>query len=90
MTTINLPRNHHRNRYTGEILAQAVQVCNACHLNFFTTAAADKHRAGKIGERTCLTPKEAKLVKLINKYGSVVYKTRSDRDPRWAVQILSA
>lgn len=90
MTTTKLPRNHHRNRYTGEILPQSVEVCNACHLNFATTKAGDKHRTGKLGSRSCLTPKEAKLVKLINKYGAVIYKTRNDNDPRWAVQILPA
>ena len=85
-----LPPHHHRNRYTGEILPQSVEVCNVCQLNFTTTAAGDKHRSGKLGERVCLTPKEAKLVKLINKYGSVIYKTRNSPDPRWAIKILPA
>jgi len=34
-----LPRNHHRNKFTGEILSSAVQYCDACHINFLTTEA---------------------------------------------------
>jgi hypothetical protein len=65
---------NHKNRYTNEILAQSVEVCNSCHLNFLTTAAGDKHR--KNGK--CLTPKEAKLIKLINSYGSVIWMRRGE------------
>jgi hypothetical protein len=77
---------NHKNRYTNEILAQSVEVCNACHLNFVTTAAGDKHR--KNGK--CLTPKEAKLIKLMNQYGSIIYKARNDKNPRWSFQIVPA
>jgi hypothetical protein len=85
-----LPTNHHRNKFTGEILAQSVEVCSGCHLNFATTAAGDKHRSGKITERVCLSPKDAKLIKLINKFGSVIYKSRNDKDPRWEFTLVQA
>ena len=81
--TTKLPNHHFRNRYTGEILYRSVEVCNACHLNFLSTAAGDQHRSGKPGNRSCLTPKEAKLIKMQNAYGSVIYRKRGDKDPRW-------
>jgi hypothetical protein len=88
--TTLMPSRHHKNRYTDEIIHQAVEVCNACHLNFLTTAAGDKHRTGKPGNRSCLTPKEAKLIKIRNKYGAIIYKTRTDPDPRWEWYLVAA
>ena len=88
---IKLPSNHHRNKYTDEILSSAVQYCDSCHINFLTTEAGDKHRIGKFGvDRRCISPEDAKLIKLINKYGAVVYKTRNDPDPRWEFTLVLA
>jgi hypothetical protein len=68
----------HINSWTKEKLANTVEVCPACHLNFLTTEAGDKHRTGRMTARKCLTPKEAKLVKLVNTYGSVIWKRKED------------
>jgi len=74
-----LPRNSHRNKFTGEILAGEVQYCDSCHINFLTTEAGDKHRIGKFGvDRRCISPKEAKLIPLVNKHGSIVWKRRGE------------
>lgn len=86
-----IPGKHHINKYTGEIVAQSVEICSGCHINFATTEAGDKHRAGVFGKnRRCLTPKEAKLIKLINDYGAIIYKRRDDSDPRWNFEIVYA
>ena len=68
----------HINSWTKEKLANTVEVCPACHLNFLTTEAGDKHRTGKITERRCLTAQEAKLIKLVNVYGSIIWKRRTE------------
>ena len=68
----------HINPWTKEKLANTVEVCPACHLNFLTTEAGDKHRTGKMTARKCLTPKQAKLIKLVNTYGSVIWKRKED------------
>ena len=53
MTT--LPAKHFRNTHTGEILAQSVEVCSGCHINFATTEAErmmrKKHRKRKQQEQ---------------------------------------
>jgi len=64
----------HRNRYTGEILANAVEVCPACHLNFASTRAGDKHRVFQEGKRVCLTPSEAHLEATLNQHGALIYR----------------
>jgi len=89
MTTTKVPAHHYVNPYTGEIVPRSVQVCDSCHLNFTSSASGDNHRAYRPGQRYCLTPKQAGLVKLINSFGSTIYKTRNSPDPKWAVQILA-
>ena len=74
-----LPQNYHRNKYTDEILVGSVEYCDSCHVNFLTTEAGDKHRVGKFGvDRRCISPKEAKLVQMVNKYGSIIWKRRGE------------
>ncbi len=74
-----LPSHYHRNKYTDEILAGSVEYCGSCHINFLTTEAGDKHRVGKFGlDRRCISPKEAKLIPLVNKYGSIIWKRRGE------------
>jgi hypothetical protein len=86
-----LPGKHFRNTHTGEILAQSVEVCSGCHINFATTEAGDKHRVGAFGkDRRCITPEEANLIKLVNDHGAVIYKRRDDADPRWNFKIVYA
>jgi hypothetical protein len=64
----------HRNRFTGELLANAVQVCHGCELNFASTRAGDKHRDWSSGKGVCRLPSECGLEKTINKHGSVIYR----------------
>ena len=64
----------HRNRYTGELLANAVEVCSACHLNFASTRAGDKHRVWAEGKRVCISPSQARLEATTNKHGAVIYR----------------
>lgn len=65
---------NHFNRYTGEQLENSTQICSACHCNFSSTKAGDKHRIGTFGkDRRCAVPEEIGLVKNINPYGAIVY-----------------
>jgi len=64
----------HRNRYTGEILANAVEVCPACHRNFASTRAGDKHRVTIEGKRVCISPIESGLEPFTNKHGATIYR----------------
>jgi hypothetical protein len=68
----NLPS--HTNRFTGEVIANAVEVCSNCHRNFASTRAGDEHRVTANGKRTCLDPLEIGLEITVNKWGSVVYR----------------
>lgn len=68
----NLP-NHH-NRYTGELLASAVEVCSVCHLNFASTKAGDQHRVTRDGARVCAQPSEVGLERTVNSFGAVIYR----------------
>lgn len=68
----NLPE--HRNRYTGEVIANAVEVCPSCHRNFASTRAGDQHRATLNGRRVCLEPSEAGLELTVNRWGALVYR----------------
>jgi hypothetical protein len=68
----NLP--NHRNPYTGEVLANAVEVCTACHKNFASTRAGDKHRVTRNGSRVCLDPSSVGLELITNSYGSMIYR----------------
>jgi hypothetical protein len=64
----------HRNRYTGEVLANATEVCPACHFNFSSTRAGDKHRVTREEKRVCLSPTEAGLEPFTNQHGATVWK----------------
>jgi hypothetical protein len=64
----------HRNRYTGEILANSVEVCPACHLNFASTRAGDKHRATRDEKRVCLSPVDSGLEAYTNQHGAVLWR----------------
>lgn len=64
----NLP--NHRNRYTGEVIANAVEVCPVCHRNFASTRAGDKHRVNGV----CLDPSEVGLELIVNSYGALIYR----------------
>lgn len=76
----NLPE--HRNRYTGEVIANAVEVCSVCHRNFASTRAGDEHRVITNGKRVCADPLEVGLELTVNRWGALVY-----RRPSKAVQL---
>lgn len=44
-------------RWTGAKMAH----CGSCHLTFSTVSNFDRHRAGTVERRRCLTPTEAGL-----------------------------
>jgi hypothetical protein len=72
-----------RNGWTGEELAETVEVCHGCTRNFLDTKSGDAHRIGTFGvNRRCATPDEANLKKLVNQYGSVIYARKSAKKPR--------
>ena len=60
----------HKNKWTGEELSQATEVCGDCHKNFKDTPSGDAHRTTKF---TCLEPAKAGLVATTNQYGSTIY-----------------
>lgn len=64
----------HTNRYTGERLANAVEVCPACRLNFASTSAGDKHRDWTTGRGVCLEPSLAGLEPFLNTYGAMLWR----------------
>lgn len=64
----------HRNRFTGELLENSIQVCHGCWLNFASTRAGDKHRDWTSGKGVCRLPSECGLEAVINKHGSVIYR----------------
>ena len=68
----------HKNKWTGEHLAQEIEVCSGCHRNFLDTPSGDAHRKNY----ACLTPKEANLKALVNKFGSVIYARKRLKVPR--------
>ena len=68
----NLP--NHRNRYTGEVIANAVEVCSVCHRNFASTRAGDEHRVIQNGKRVCADPLEVGLELTVNRWGALVYR----------------
>ena len=67
------------NRYTGETLGNSVEICPACHHNFASTRAGDKHRIWRDGKRVCITPQESGLELSINKHGAIIWRV-----PRYA------
>ena len=65
----------HRNRWTGEMLRNKEQVCPACHENFATDEAGDKHRIGTFGiDRRCGEPEVMGLHISTNSYGTNVWR----------------
>lgn len=62
------------NPYTGEVLANAIEVCCACKRNFASTKAGDQHRKTVEGVRVCVEPTEAGLELITNSYGSMIYR----------------
>jgi uncharacterized paraquat-inducible protein A len=79
---MKLPSNIYINKSTNEQIHKSIEICTKCHLNF-TTAALEMHQ-----DANCGNPKILKLVKLRNKYGSIVYKHRNDPDPIWKFEVL--
>lgn len=75
----NLPE--HRNRYTGEVIANAVEVCPACHRNFASTRAGDEHRITLNGKRVCADPAEIGLELTVNRWGALIYRRPSKAVP---------
>jgi hypothetical protein len=67
------PLPTHRNSFTGEILANHVQVCTACHCNFESSKAADLHRAWDEEVRICRNPNLIGLLLTINSHGAIIY-----------------
>jgi hypothetical protein len=67
----------HRNRITGEVLAQNIQVCPVCYKNFSSDRAWEKHweRKNPRGEQ-CLIPEEVGLIPIRNTYGSIIYRSK--------------
>jgi hypothetical protein len=68
----NLP--DFRNPYTGELLANAVEVCPACHRNFASTRAGDLHRATVGERRVCLDPYLIGLELTVNRHGALIFR----------------
>jgi hypothetical protein len=68
----NLP--NHRNRHTGELLANAIQVCPKCFRNFASTRAGDLHRVTTNGVTVCADPSTVGLELITNSYGSMIYR----------------
>jgi hypothetical protein len=62
------------NPYTGEVLANAIEVCCACKRNFASTKAGDQHRKTVEGVRVCVEPTEAGLELIVNSFGALIYR----------------
>ena len=67
----------HKNKWTGEELDQEIEVCSGCHKNFLDTPAGDAHR----NNYACLTPTQANLKALVNKFGSIIYARKRAKKP---------
>jgi len=67
----------HKNKLTGEVLAQDVQICPTCYKNFSSDDAWEKHWDRKKPKGfQCSNPDEIGLTKFINTFGSEIYRTR--------------
>ncbi len=66
----------HRNRLTGERLAQNVQVCPMCYKNFASDKAWEKHwdREKFPDSSCCLEPETVGLKKFKNAFGATIYR----------------
>ena len=71
-------RPTHVNRWSGEVLENKEQVCPACHLNFGTTGAGDRHRDLSSIPFTCLNPSAVGLVLVENDYRTLVWRIPND------------
>jgi len=65
----------HKNRMTGEWLAQDVQICPGCWKNFSSDDAWEKHwnRRKSFGQQ-CLDPKDVGLIPFTNAHGATIYR----------------
>ena len=68
----------HKNKLTGLRLAQDVQICNVCLLNFASDDAWEKHwvRKNPRGEQ-CLNPDEVGLISFLNAHGATIYRMKT-------------
>ncbi len=67
----------HRNKLTGEVLAQDVQICPTCYKNFSSDDAWEKHWDRKKPRGfQCQIPEEVGLVAFRNARGAIIYRTR--------------
>jgi hypothetical protein len=67
----------HKNRQTGEVLAQDVQICTMCFRNFASDDAWEKHweRKNPRGNQ-CLDPTEVGLISFRNSRGATIYRLK--------------
>jgi hypothetical protein len=65
----------HKNRQTGEVLSQDVQICTMCWKNFSSDDAWEKHwdRKNSRGNQ-CLIPEEVGLIPIHNVHGATIYR----------------
>ena len=66
----------HKNKQTGELLAQDVQVCTMCWKNFSSDDAWERHfdRKKYPDPSCCLEPTSAGLVSFKNIRGATIYR----------------
>jgi hypothetical protein len=66
----------HKNKQTGEVLAQDVQICTMCWKNFSSDDAWEKHfdREKYPDPNCCQAPETVGLVPFVNTRGSIIYR----------------
>jgi hypothetical protein len=65
----------HRNKLTGEVLAQGVQICTKCWKNFSSDDAWEKHWDRKKSRGLqCQSPESVGLLPHTNAAGATVYR----------------
>lgn len=71
----------HRNKRTGEVLAQDVQVCTMCWKNFSSDDAWEKHydRKKYPDPSCCLEPTTVGLIPFKNARGAIIYRIGKKR-----------
>jgi hypothetical protein len=61
------------------MLENRQQVCPACLENFNSTEAGDLHRRSYEGVSPfCISPEEAGLIPIANRFGTLAWRVRSD------------
>lgn len=67
----------HKNKQTGEVLAQNVQICKGCSRNFASDDAWETHweRKNSRGNQ-CLNPEEVGLIPFKNVHEATIYRTK--------------